>query len=149
MRFDSVTAKKMAVKKTIRSVFLALLGLGCTIGIVAFCILMPSGLLLLLEVIFILAAILATIFACGGFGYWIHSTYRGHLLKLTNQAPTPNCWTPNEGDMPSAAKVNVVHRNGFVGWRVDPKEKDWSLTAENPIKEYMHCNDSLTVRINV
>lgn len=55
----------------------------------------------------------------------------------------------NEGDMPGAVKVNVVHRNGFVCWRVDPKDKDWSMTAENPIKEYMRCRDDVTARIRV
>lgn len=46
-------------------------------------------------------------------------------------------WARNEGIAPSASYVNVQYNDKSIKWKVKACDLDWSLSADNPIVEYM------------
>lgn len=58
-------------------------------------------------------------------------------LKRRQRLPSALVWQRNRGSMPPDPKVNVILKDGTVCWKINPKDKDWSLDADNPIQEFM------------
>ena len=46
-------------------------------------------------------------------------------------------WVQNEGVAPITSYVNVQHKDKSIKWKVKACDLDWSLSADNPIIEYM------------
>ena len=46
-------------------------------------------------------------------------------------------WRGNKGKAPNCPRVNVEMEDGKMLWNVMPNTLDWSLSAENPIVEFL------------
>jgi hypothetical protein len=125
--------RNLAIKRTGISLLMNLIPLALAILLVVLVIKYPQGVLNTLGVIFVTSVLIA--FFCAGY-IWVRSTYKRNLAEINGTSGTPTGWKKNTGTQPCSSLVNVQLKDGTVCWRVKAEDKDWSLTADNPIMEY-------------